>query len=72
MPTSPSEAGARLGTDPGLCGRCRHHELLASPRSVFLRCGLAAIDPAFRRYPALPVLSCRGFAAGEPEGAERR
>jgi hypothetical protein len=34
--------------------------------SHFYRCRLADIDPAFRRYPPLPVLSCPGFV---PEGS---
>ena len=52
---------ARLATPPGLCAACAHLRLLASPRSVFVRCGLAATDPAFPRYPALPVTRCAGY-----------
>jgi hypothetical protein len=52
---------ARLAVHPGLCASCVHLRLLASPRSVFVRCGLAESDPAFPRYPALPVLRCAGF-----------
>jgi hypothetical protein len=52
---------ARLAVQPGLCAGCVHLRLLASPRSVFVRCGLADSDPAFARYPALPVLRCAGF-----------
>ncbi len=59
---SPDELLDRLGTDPGLCGRCVHRELLSSKRSVFLRCGLAAADARFPRYPPLPVAACAGFA----------
>jgi hypothetical protein len=55
---------ARLGADPGLCLRCVHRELLSAKRSVFLRCGLAATDARFPRYPPLPVLRCAGFAEG--------
>ena len=58
---------ARLATPPGLCASCVHLRLLASPRSVFVRCALAATDPAFPRYPALPILRCAGYRAlGEP------
>jgi hypothetical protein len=60
---------ASLAVQPGLCAGCVHLRLLASPRSVFVRCGLADSDPAFPRYPALPVIRCAGFrplpAAGE-------
>ncbi len=57
---------ARLPADPGLCARCVHLELQASPRSVFVRCGLSDLDARFPRYPRLPVLACRGYtpAAG--------
>lgn len=52
---------ARLTADPGLCATCEHLRLLASKRSVFVRCGLAETDPAFVRYPPLPVRACRGY-----------
>jgi len=42
--------------------------LLASPRSVFVRCGLAASDPAYPRYPALPVVRCAGFRQAPGQG----
>ena len=48
--------------EPGLCGRCRHATRLESAKgSSYLRCGLADEREGFRRYPALPVLECRGF-----------
>ena len=50
-----------LTTEPGLCRTCVHLRLLASSRSVFVRCGLAETDPAFSRYPPLPVLACSGY-----------
>jgi hypothetical protein len=52
---------ARLTVPAGLCAACVHLRLLASPRSVFVRCGLAATDPTFPRYPALPVTRCAGY-----------
>jgi hypothetical protein len=58
----------RLGTPPGLCADCRHLELVSSPRSVFARCGRSRTEPAFPRYPALPVRSCAGFEPMTPEG----
>ncbi len=54
---------AGLAVPPGLCASCEHLRLLASRRSVFVRCGLAASDPAFPRYPGLPVVACRGYRA---------
>jgi hypothetical protein len=59
----------RLGAPAGLCATCAHLVLASSPRSVFVRCGLAASDPAFVRYPPLPVRLCPGhrpLPAGEP------
>jgi hypothetical protein len=62
---------SRLATPAGLCATCVHLRLLASPRSVFVRCGLAATDPAFPRYPALPVTSCAGYRPlpEQPQGS---
>jgi hypothetical protein len=57
---------ARLRVNAGLCATCAHLLLLASPRSVFVRCGLAATDSRFPRYPALPVLACTGYRRAEP------
>ena len=60
----------RLATPAGLCASCVHLRLLASPRSVFVRCGLAESDPAFPRYPPLPVRSCAGYRpVGSPAPA---
>lgn len=52
---------AQLAVPAGLCATCRHLRVLASKRSVFVRCGLAATDPRFPRYPGLPVVACAGY-----------
>lgn len=53
----------------GLCERCVHARVIESRSgSRFYLCGLSAVDPAFPRYPRLPVLRCRGY---EPADAER-
>lgn len=50
----------------GLCGDCRWARLVVNRRgSEFLLCGRQRIDPRFRKYPPLPVLSCAGFERGE-------
>ena len=54
-----------LAVHPGLCATCEHLRLLASPRSVFVRCGLAEVDSAFVRYPPLPVRGCSGYREAE-------
>ena len=47
----------------GLCASCRHVQVVPSARgSVFFLCRKSAEDPAFRKYPTLPVLQCRGYA----------
>jgi hypothetical protein len=70
MNQSPT-AGQPSPIHPGLCARCAHARQVRSDRgSVFWRCALADRDPAFPRYPRLPVVDCRGFAlasGGEPQ-----
>jgi hypothetical protein len=52
----------RLGAPPGLCGLCVHARSNTTRRgSTFLRCGRAATDERFAKYPTLPVFSCPGF-----------
>lgn len=49
----------------GLCATCVHVRVVTSSTgSTFYRCSLADVDPRFRRYPALPVLSCAGYEKG--------
>jgi len=57
-----------VSVPPGLCGGCRHSRRIETRAgSIFWLCERAATDPTFPRYPALPVLSCRGFEpAPEP------
>jgi hypothetical protein len=56
---------AALPLHPGLCADCLHLRLVRSPRSTFVRCALAGVDPRFPRYPRLPVVACTGY---EPSG----
>jgi len=49
--------------DPGLCAACRNARVVRSARgSSFWLCELSRVDPAFPRYPPLPVVRCTGFA----------
>jgi hypothetical protein len=60
------------GPDPGLCGDCEHVQRVTSARgSTFYLCRLSFVDSRFARYPALPVLTCSGFAPA-PGGDEGR
>jgi hypothetical protein len=58
----------------GLCSVCRHAKVVENRRgSRFYLCGLAARDPAFPRYPPLPVTHCEGFrplVSPDPEGTD--
>jgi hypothetical protein len=59
----------------GLCDSCRHQRLVPNTRgSVFSLCERSRQDPAYPRYPRLPVLSCPGFeqARDRPAPAPRR
>jgi hypothetical protein len=46
----------------GLCDRCLHQRLVPNTRgSVFSLCERSQVDPAYPRYPRLPVSTCPGF-----------
>ena len=46
----------------GLCANCVHARLITSSKgSQFLFCQLSQSDPAFPKYPRLPVLQCSGY-----------
>lgn len=54
--------------DPvGLCARCRFGRTVLTARATYWLCGRAASDPAFAKYPRLPVRSCPGYEPTEPE-----
>lgn len=53
--------------DAGLCLSCRHALIRPTKKgTVYLRCGLAAVDDRFPKYPRLPVVSCLGFEPAAP------
>lgn len=53
----------------GLCNSCVHQRVVETTRgSRFSLCRLAAEDTRFPRYPALPVLACRGYEGARPVG----
>lgn len=57
----------------GLCANCRFVLEQETKRgAVFFRCGRADKDATFDRYPAIPVLDCRGFEDRGHEGGEAR
>jgi len=59
-----SQGNERGATDPraGLCATCIYAQYVPSSRgSAFWLCGRAATEPAFPKYPQLPVVECRGY-----------
>lgn len=59
------EEGSRL-PHPGLCATCRHAVRVPTSRgATFWRCGRAATDPRYAKYPALPVTRCEGHVRRE-------
>jgi hypothetical protein len=46
----------------GLCDSCRHQRVVRTTRgSVFSLCERSGTDPAYPRYPRLPVVRCPGY-----------
>jgi hypothetical protein len=53
----------QLAAFEGLCATCRQARPTVSDRGTrFIRCERAKIDPAYPKYPRLPVLTCLGHA----------
>lgn len=60
MPTTPI----------GLCASCTHQRLIRSGRgSEFSLCERGLSDPAWPKYPRLPVLRCAGHEPRPVPGA---
>ena len=59
----------------GLCVRCAWRRDVVTATSRFVLCTRAFDDPAYPKYPRLPVLQCAGYVEvppdGEPAGTER-
>jgi hypothetical protein len=68
-PTTPARSP---GPRAGLCDTCQYQQLVRNTRgSTFSLCKRSREDPAFPRYPRLPVLECPGYqasAAPDPGG----
>jgi hypothetical protein len=54
------------GASPAcLCDTCKHQQIVRNTRgSSFSLCGRSREDPAYPRYPRLPVLACPGYEPG--------
>jgi hypothetical protein len=52
--------------DTGLCAACMHRKEIRSDRgTVFIMCLRGLTDPAYPKYPRLPVLHCPGYEPRE-------
>jgi len=61
VPSAP-DAGPPAPPPAGLCNACAHQQLVPNRRgSVFSLCRRSKTDPAYPRYPRLPVRACAGF-----------
>lgn len=50
-----------MPTGAGLCDSCAHQQVVRNTRgSVFSLCRRSRIDPAYPKYPPLPVRACPG------------
>lgn len=51
----------------GLCDRCTHQKLIHNTRgSTFSMCLRSREDPAYPKYPRVPVMACAGFEQRPP------
>jgi hypothetical protein len=57
----------------GLCATCVHQKIIRSGRgSTFSMCQRHKTEPAYPKYPRLPVTACPGYEQrrGETEGTD--
>jgi hypothetical protein len=56
----------------GLCDRCRHQRVVTNTRgSRFSLCERSRTDPAYPKYPRVPVRSCPGYEPAGPAAPDR-
>ncbi len=52
----------KRGPNAGLCDSCQHQQVVRNTRgSVFSLCTRSRVDPAYPRYPPVPVHECAGY-----------
>jgi hypothetical protein len=57
-----------MSVEIGLCAGCANARRIESRRgSAFYLCGRAESEPAYERYPRLPIRECAGFEALSPD-----
>ena len=70
MPTPPADP-SRDTIAWGLCGSCRQQQVITTDRgSRFVQCRRARVDPAYPKYPVVPVRQCAGYDPAGPTRTE--
>ena len=65
MSTGDRDTGLVPRPPAGLCDSCLHQRLIRNTRgSEFSLCERSRTDPAYPRYPRLPVTECAGHELG--------
>jgi hypothetical protein len=60
--TTDADDARTEGARVGLCFRCQHASRIVSARgSTFYLCEWSKVDPAFPKYPRLPVVACAAW-----------
>jgi hypothetical protein len=60
MPEAPGDAGSAAAI--GLCATCSFGRLFRSGRGItYVSCERSRTDPAYPRFPSIPMLRCKGF-----------
>jgi len=55
-------------TAAGLCDTCTRAQIVTSSKgSSFVFCRQSEIDPAFPKYPRLPVVACDAYLSRTPQ-----
>ncbi len=72
QPMSDLSGEPRPPAGAGLCDRCLHQQIVRNTRgSVFSLCLRSRVEPAYPRYPRVPVLECVGYTPSRPRGDRR-
>ena len=62
MSSATASTASRGRPAAGLCDSCAFQRVVPNTRgSVFSLCNRSREDPAYPRYPRLPVLDCPGY-----------